>query len=153
MDKSSIFLSANNIFLLGWLCLFCSVFLTRRPRIQSAMSTIGGRLIPLFLFGCFFAGFLITRDTQLKGDIFTFQGIIALFSAEERLLNIWIELLALMLVATNWMLEDARTRGLHVGFQVLVAGVSFFSAGIAYLVYMVCLGIRATAHKISAKGA
>lgn len=151
MDKSSMFLTANNVFLFAWLCLLASMFCTRFPRLKAGLETIGGQVVPLVMFASFFAGFLLTRSIEPKGDILTFQGIVILFSAEERLLNVWIELLALMLVATRWIIHDSAKRGIHIGVRVFVVLIAFISAGFAYLAYFICIGIHGLPGRVSAE--
>lgn len=135
MNTSLYFEITSNLFVVGWLCLFCGNFIKANSTCRNRLLFIGGRLIPLGLFAAFLYHMVLTRDIEPQGNIFTYDGVIALFGVPERIINFWAELLALMLVVTRWMVDDGTTKGVNrYGLAVCLVG-AFVSVAIGFVLY------------------
>lgn len=140
MNNELIFDIASTSFVLAWLGILIANFLPLTSRWRKGLLFLGGRVTPILFLIAFFCGVIITKPMAPQGDIFTYDGVITLLSVPERILNIWIEMLAYMLLLTRWIHDDAQKRGLPPlvsGFCLLV---SFISAGLSLLVYGLTLG-------------
>ncbi len=140
MNNALIFDIASTSFVLAWLGILIANFLPLTSRWRIGLLFLGGRVTPILFLVAFACGVIITKPMAPQGDIFTYDGVITLLSVPERILNIWIEILAYMLLVTRWILDDAQKRGMPTlvsGFCLLL---SFISAGISLLVYCLILG-------------
>ncbi|MBL4789376.1 MAG: DUF4281 domain-containing protein [Kordiimonadaceae bacterium] len=130
-----IFGFTSNLFVLAWLGLLISVWLSRTSRWRPRLLWFGGRLIPVFLLALFLAGALFTHGMKPEGSIFTYGGMLLIFERPERALNVWIEILALALFVSRWIVEQAQSRSLtRVGTTAILL-VAFLSGGLGLLVY------------------
>ncbi|PCI62876.1 MAG: hypothetical protein COB37_06035 [Kordiimonadales bacterium] len=136
-----IFGFTSNLFVLAWLGLLISVWLSRTSRWRPRLLWFGGRLVPIFLLTLFFAGALLTHGMEPAGSIFTYDGMLLIFERPERALNVWIEILALALFVTRWIIEQAQTHRLARLTTTAILLVAFVSGGLGLLVYFCIEGI------------
>ncbi len=137
ISNQALFSATGNAFMLAWLALFVAAISGPQWRWRKWLMLIGGRIVPIGLLVIFVIGVLWHRDLEPAGSLFTFNGMVMLFSVPERLLNIWIEVLAYALLACHWMICDAAKRGIHTILLLGTLMVAFISGGIGIVVYAV----------------
>ena len=134
-DIEMIFGAFTNLFVLGWACLFISVFTRTSSRLRHCLLMIGGRIVPLALLSMFVVGWLLTRD--LPGDITTLNGVLLGFTVPEKVILAWFEILGLALIVGHWMIVD----GIDLGVPKPVVAISlvgaFFAVAIGLIAYLV----------------
>lgn len=150
MSNEALFSATGNAFLVAWLALFVAVFLSENTQWRAGLLYFGGRVIPIALLVVFLAGLLLHRDLEPRGNLFTYEGMLLLFAVPERVLNLWVEVLAYALLVCRWMIDHATKS--QVNKVALLTGllVAFISGGMGILVYATFLMLRATKHHISA---
>jgi hypothetical protein len=148
MDSSQVFTLATNGFALCWLGLFVAHFLPEASRARAGLLLLGGILAPTALFLLFTVGVVNASDLEPAGSMTSFEGIVALFSVPERLLNVWVEILGFILLATCWIIEDARRRGINRLVVVPCLLVSFLSGAWGLLGYLLTVGVVTAARRV-----
>ncbi len=143
MDNANYFAIATNSFALLWLGMVIAYLLPAANRAGRALLLIGGRLAPVALFIAFTVGVFNASAIEPAGSLTSFEGVVAKFSVPERLLNVWLEILAFILLVTHWIIGDARTRGLSKLAVTPCLVLSFVSAAWGLLGYLVVLGVVA----------
>ncbi len=142
MDNEFIFSTVSNVFVLGWLSLLIGSFLAHKSKARRWLLWFGGRLLPILLLVAFVIGVIATRSMEPKGNIFTYNGVITMLSIPERILNIWTELLAYMLLIARWIVDDLEKRLIPKGFSVFCVMASFVSGVVGILAYGISLGLH-----------
>lgn len=140
MDNADYFAIATNSFALLWLGMVIAYLLPAANAAGRALLFIGGRLAPVTLFIAFTAGVFNASAIEPAGSLTSFEGVVAKFSVPERLLNVWLEILAFILLVTHWIIGDARARGLNKLAVTPCLVLSFVSAAWGLLVYLMVLG-------------
>lgn len=134
-----IFSLSSNCFVLAWLMLFIALFIPGHSRWRAYVLWLGGRLIPVGLLVVFFIGLISASDLEPKGNMFTFDGVVTLFSVPERLLNVWIEVMAYALLIGRWIIDDGLRRQLSRWAILPCHLVMFISGGLGLLLYLMVL--------------
>lgn len=142
MSAASLFSLSGNAFVLAWLTLLVGALVPRHLRARRALLAFGGRLVPIALLLVFLAGVFAHHGAEPRGNMFTYQGMLLMLSVPERLLNIWIEVLALALFACRWMIDDAGQRGINRAAVAVCLLVAFVSGGLGLLCYAALLLLR-----------
>jgi hypothetical protein len=141
MDSSQVFTLATNGFVLCWGGLFIAHFLPKTAKTRWVLLLLGGILAPAGLFLLFTLGVVNASDIEPAGSMTSFDGIVALFSVPERLLNVWVEILGFILLITHWIIEDSRRRDIS---RILVAPcllLCFLSGAWGMLGYLLTVGV------------
>lgn len=141
MTNETLFSVTGNTFILAWLSLLVGMFL-RPGAPRSALLVLGGRFIPVALLMVFITGVFLHRDIEPQGDLFTYQGMLLLLSVPERLMNVWVEVLAYALFACRWVIDDAERREISKAPVLVCLLVAFISGGMGLLTYAVVVGVR-----------
>ncbi len=134
-----IFSISSNSFVLAWLLLLIAIFLPTVSRWRAYLLWTGGRFIPIALFIGFLTGVISASGLEPKGNMFTFDGVVTLFSVPERLLNMWMEVMAFSLLIGRWIIDDGMRRRLPRWALIPCHLVLFISGGFAVLLYLVVL--------------
>ena len=137
ISNQALFSATGNAFMLAWLALFVAAISGPQWRWRKWLLLFGGRVVPIGLLVVFLIGVLWHRDIEPAGSLFTFTGMVMMFSVPERLMNIWIEVLAYALLACHWIIGDAAKRGIHTILLLGTLMIAFISGGIGILVYAV----------------
>jgi hypothetical protein len=148
MESSQVFTVATNGFALCWVGLFIAHFLPEASRARAGLLLLGGILAPTALFLLFTVGVVNASGLEPAGSMTSFEGIVALFSVPERLLNVWVEILGFILLATCWIIEDARRRGINRLVVVPCLLVSFLSGAWGLLGYLLTVGAVTGARRV-----
>lgn len=147
MGSSQVFTLATNGFVLCWFGLFIAHFLPREANTRKVLLLLCGILAPAALFLLFTVGVVNASDLEPAGSMTSFDGIVALFSVSERLLNVWVEILGFILLITYWIIEDSRRRCIS---RILVAPcllLCFLSGAWGILGYMLTVGLVTAARR------
>lgn len=152
MENEVRFALATNGFVLMWLCVVVAGLLPTASRLGAGLLVLGGRVAPVVLFLAFSWGVVDAGALQPQGSLTSFAGIVAKFSVPERLLNVWLEILAFILLAAHWMVVDARGRGLSRLVLLPCLVVTFISAAWGLLLYLLVLGVWQLWRRFSARG-
>ncbi len=142
MTNDLIYSLTTNTFVLSWLLLSAAIFLSKASISRTRLLWVGGRLIPVALLISFLAGFIASKDIEPNGSLFSYTGILIKFSVPERLLNIWIEVLAYALLVGRWIIDDAASRGISKIYVLICMIVVFISGGLGLLSYLCVLTVR-----------
>jgi len=137
-----IFGVASNLFVAAWLMLLVALWIKATSRWRARLLWAGGRLVPTLLLIGFLLGLILTRGMEPEGSIMTYDGMLRIFERPERTLNVWIEILALALFVTRWIIDHAETHSIKKWATTLVLFVAFISGGLGCLAYLLLVGIR-----------
>ncbi len=133
----------TNVFVIAWVLLAVAVFLPEGAAWRARLLNLGGRVIPIVLLVAFLAGFLMTRESG--GSLFTFGGVIEMFSVPEKVLIVWIEILAYALLVSRWVIDHAAEASVPRVLVFACMLILFYSGGLGLLAYiLVATAIQAT---------
>ena len=144
MSGETMFSLTGNAFVLAWLALFMGLVVSRGLRVRRALLIFGGRLVPIVLLLIFLLGVFLHREAEPRGNMFSYEGMLLMLSVPERLLNIWVEVLALALFACRWMIDDAEHRGINRFAVAVCLLIAFISGGLGLLCYAALLVVWRT---------
>ena len=152
---SSGFLFQNVSYILAFAALAVDVLAEARLRVTADSAGTACRRPPQLralrrgvLLTCamrfFVAYWLIFGDNEGGGEMFTHEGVLALFRSkgERWVVGLWMELCTLFVIAAVWMLDDdARAHGegrkrLGVLALLLCLLLTFFFAGFGFVLYL-----------------
>jgi hypothetical protein len=155
MNNDLTFGITTNLFVVAWVCLAVAVFLPGNGRWRPRLLNLGGRILPIFLLFVYLAGFLMSRGSG--GNLFTFAGVVEIFSVPEKVLIIWIEILAYALFVGRWVIDhatEARVPRILVFACLLIL---FYSGGLGLLAYILVItaikAAKALGHRFAARSA
>lgn len=142
MSNETLFSVTGNAFIVGWIALVAGVFLGGGTRWRSTLLVLGGRAVPVVLLLVFVTGVFLHRDIEPRGDLITYHGMLQLLSVPERLMNVWIEVLAYTLFACRWMIDEAGRRQVSKIPVLLCLLVAFISGGMGLLTFVFVVALH-----------
>lgn len=141
MNNTLIFSISSNSFVIGWLALLVAIYFPTASSLRRRLLFWGGRVIPIALLCAFLIGVVASRAIEPKGNMFSFEGIVTLFSVPERLLNVWMEVMAYSLLVGRWIIDDATQRCISRWWVLPCHLVLFISGGLGLLAYLLVLAV------------
>lgn len=133
---------------IGWAVMAVALFLSRHNNWHKGLMFVAGRLIPIALVVWFVGAGVAASTVEPRGDMFTLDGIIARFSVPDRLLVLWIEVLAYDLLLGRWIADDALARGWSPLVILPFLPLTFIRGPLGLLVYLLLLGLSLFVSKL-----
>ena len=135
----------------GWAVMAIALFLSRHNRWHKGLMFFAGRLVPIALVVWFVGAGVAASAIEPQGDMFTLEGVIARFSVPDRLLVLWIEVLAYDLLLGRWIADDALARGWSPLAILPLLPLTFIRGPLGLLVYLLLLGMGLVFLKVRAR--
>lgn len=133
---------------IGWAVMSVGLFIPSHKQWHKRSMFLSGRLIPIALVMWFVGAGYAASTIQPQGDMFTLEGVIARFSVPDRLLVIWVEILAYDLLLGRWIADDALARGWSPFAILPLLPLTFIRGPLGLLVYLILLGLGVVMSKL-----
>ena len=134
MANDFLFSSLGNAVLVGWLCIFATLFLSRETRVGRLLYFVGGLVIPAAL-ATLPVWHLVLHKEPTTGDLFSLSGIEMRFSDIDVLFLLYFEALTFSLFVGGLITQDREAKRIPRSITAIALLVLFFKGPLGALFY------------------